>query len=131
MGGKQESINKESQISPDVIVESRPPMNWYTGIGYTDTGIQRLGLNEEFCSLGDGEVKREYDEWSHYTGNPRSKDRGPDEIEKMKGILQKAEATIKTITGFSPQEIDATRFWLEATYKGKFEAPFPFELIER
>lgn len=108
--------------------ENQPPIEWFTGIGRADKGISNVSLNESFLNLGDGEVGRHYNQWSHYTGNPIIPNDPAERVQRATQVLAEAEEFIKQATGYHPRDIMEVSHRLSREYRGKQEAPFTVEL---
>lgn len=106
-----------------------PPMDWFTAFGYQDRGILVVGVSERFTSLANGEVKRHYDEWCHYTGNPVTPDDPPERVQRATKAISEAEAFILRVTGFSPREIMDTAYKLQDQYRWKKQSPIETTLF--
>ena len=104
-----------------------PPMDWFWGVGFKDSGIMFIGLSDQFTSLADGILYyHHYLIWADwYAKNLHVPKRivNPDEELKAK----QSASFVKRITGFKPEEIVSTLNSLKE-YEGKTKAPFPHEL---
>ena len=105
------------------------PLNWYYGAGRKERGITIVTYSPLLGSYGDGEVGRQMQQWTHYTGNPISGRSSAERKQRAKEALRQAEVYVTEVTGFSPREIIDKAGQLQEEYHGKDSAPFPFELF--
>ncbi|MCL5114006.1 MAG: hypothetical protein M1372_02440 [Patescibacteria group bacterium] len=106
---------------------TEPPMNWFCGFGHRATGLSRVTYSAVFERLGEGEVGRKMQQWTHFTGNPATR-RDSAERKQRAASVQEANNFVTGIVGFSPREIMDRARQLEIEYKGRDAAPFPVEL---
>jgi hypothetical protein len=108
--------------SPDQQVG--PPLEWFAGLGTPTRGIISVNPSQAFFDLGDRErMMHHWKEWSHRRSNPSA---DPQAQETM----AEAEAYIKGVTGFTPEQIQNAAVELRQNYLGKCAAPFALELVE-
>ncbi len=120
--------SKENLASEYSDKSGGPPLSWFIGVGYKNEGIKSIAYSDELTSMGNGEVGKQLGEWSHYMGNARLKNEEDESRPDIRDIVVQAREIIKSITGFTPREIQDKRSELLNQFRHKTEAPFEFEL---
>lgn len=106
------------------------PLKWFTGFGATSTGIRSVRVNENFTDLSAGQVGMQFGQWAHYYCNPPYPDDPPEQKARVEEIMNNADVFIFEVTGHHPEEVFLKQESLREQYRGKYEAPFEFELFD-
>ena len=109
------------------IPQQEPPLEWYKGIGKTDTGIVAIVYSQVLSSISNGTVGDLLAEYDHYSINPVAEDAPVEHKQIAEKALREAKEVVTLLTGFDPLYIFQMRIKLNRQYRGKFEAPFEVE----
>lgn len=110
-----ESLKEKNKLT-------EPPIKWFFGAGFKDTGVYTLIFSDALTQENNGEVGRQIEAWYHCRV---TKDSNAASAEKVR----RAEAYIELNIGFTMQELDAARQKALEKYKG--QTTVPFEVILR
>ncbi len=114
--------------SVEELLASGPPTEWYVGYGRV-RDILGIWQSEIFDALANGQVERNFGEWSHIGAalHLGVVSRVPPRIQR---VLNRTSAAVTKLTGFTPEEIIQKRHDLLKVFGGKEEAPFKLYLVE-
>lgn len=117
MIASQTMSQEASQRGIKELLASGPPTEWYAGYGRTDTGVTGVWYSHTFNTFANGIVARKFEEWYYYG-------------QGLRLGLNAAGAEVKTLSGFTPEEILAKKNSLLVAFSGQTTAPFETYLIE-
>lgn len=104
------------------------PLSWFYGSGREREGkIITVDFSPEFEKLGGGIILQFMTTYRNCLG--RKPDTSHIENDKVRATAERMKEEIKTITGFSPEELLTKKNELGKLYKGKMDAPIKIELF--
>jgi len=100
-----------------------PPLDWFSGSGLKETGLQGVDVKEVDNSEGVS-VAEQMRRWASYACGPvhfSDSEKRKKRVEETRATITR---TIKAATGFTPEKINAKRLKLLDEYRDKHQAPF-------
>lgn len=118
----------ERAINTEQIINSGPPLSWYFGAGYRDTGILYVTFSRLLLSINGGKVEEQLAAWCSLRSFLSTKYHPLEEVKETRKVRERARKYITKATGFSPREIADKQSLLIDMFRGQKSAPFTFEL---
>lgn len=110
-----------------------PLLDWYYGLGRTNTGITGVHYNDAFHQAFNGELSHHFGQWAHIGVIPTVFGLKPEQVEKYTPIIEqmhKHAQKVYELSGFWPEEIEAKGSALLTIFQGQKSAPFRVILLE-